>query len=379
MAPNGIITTVAGQCGTTGAFSGDGGQATSAKLNRPWDVVATPAGDLFISDYYNNRIRMVSGITGVITTIAGNSTATGYTGDGGAATSALLNHPTGLALDSSGNVYIVDTDNNVLRMLAPTAPSIDHIISASGYGAFASVAPGSYMEIYGTNLAFDGRTWAASDFQGTTPPTTIDGVSVTVGGQPAYVYLTSGLSSNPQPAQISALIPSGVGAGQQPVVVTTPWGKTSQFNVNVNPVEPGLLAVPAWNIGGTQYAVSLFPSAPPYTYVLPPDAIAGIPSQRAKAGDTIVLYGIGFGPVNPNITANQPGASSSLTGSLQISMGGVQVPAANIQYAGLAPDFYGLYQFNVLVPPGVPANDKTPITFALNGTPIAQALYLAVQ
>jgi uncharacterized protein (TIGR03437 family) len=371
-AGSGIITTVAGQCATNGAFAGDGGLATKASLNRPWGVVATPAGDLFISDYNNEVIRMVSGITGIITTVAGEpNNGTGYTGDGGLATNAQFNHPTGLALDASGNLYVADADNNVIRMMTPNAPTISNVISASGFGAFTSVAPGSWIEIYGANLATDGRSWQTSDFQGSTAPTNLDGTTVTVGGQPAYIDFISG-------GQVNALVPSNVGTGQQQVVVKTAAGSAS-YTVNVNSVEPGLLALPAWNIAGTQYAVSVFPNTATETFVLPPGAISGVTSQRVQPGQTIVLYGIGFGPVSPAINAGQPGADSSLTGSLNISIGGVPVPPSGIQYAGMAPNFYGLYQFNVVVPSGLSANDKTPLTFSLDGSNSTQTLYLAVQ
>lgn len=381
---SGIITTVAGQCAVAGAFSGDGGPATSAKLNSPWDVLATAGGDLYISDYYNNVVRMVSGVTGIITTVAGKpGVGTGYTGDGGAATSALFNHPTGLAMDTNGNIYVADSDNNVVRMLTPTAPTIDHIISASGYGCgvagatqcgFTSIAPGSWIEIYGPptpseagNLAIDGRSWQTSDFQGTAAPTNLDGTTVTVGGQPAYISFISG-------GQVNALVPSNVGTGQQTVVVTTKAGSAS-FNINVNPVEPGLLSPSTWNFGGTQYAVAQLNGTA--TLILPPGTVPGLATQRAQPGQTIVLYGIGFGPVSPAVPDGQPaGADNLLAGSLQISIGGVQ---AQVTYDGLAATYYGLYAFGVVVPSNLPANDKTPVTFSLNGANGAQTLYLAVQ
>ncbi len=374
VATNGIITTVAGQCGTAGAFSGDSGLATKAKLNRPWGVVATPAGDLFISDYYNNRIRMVSGITGVITTVAGSSGSPGYSGDGGNANSALLNHPTGMTLDSSGNLYIADADNNVVRMLTPTAPTVSNVINASGFGAFTSVAPGSWIEIYGSNLATDGRSWQNSDFPGgagtSTAPTALDGTSVTIGGQPAFVDFISG-------GQVNVLVPSNVSSGQQPVVVKTPTG-TASSTVNVNAVEPGLLAgspaVPASMVGGTPYVVAQLNTTT--TFILPPGSIAGVTTVRAQPGQTIVLYGIGFGPVSPTVNAGQPGVASQLSDQFQISIGGVP---AQVTYDGMAAGYYGLYAFGVTVPASLSANDKTPITFSLNGANGAQTLYLAVQ
>ncbi len=368
VAPNGIITTVAGVGGAAGAFSGDGGPATKAKLWRPWGLLADVSGDLYIGDYNNNRIRLVNSLTGTITTIAGSGNGGGFSGDGGSATSAQIHSPTGLAMDNSGNIYIADYDNNVIRQLTPTAPSITNVISASGFGAFTSVAPGSWIEIYGSNLAMDWRSWLASDFQGTTAPTQLDQTTVTVGGQQAYIDFISG-------GQVNVLVPSNVGTGQQTVEVKTPWGSAT-YTISVNAVQPGLLALPQWNIGGTQYAVSVFPNTSTETFVLPPGAIAGVTSQRAQPGQTIVLYGIGFGPVSPAINAGQPGADSSVTGSLQISIGG---QPATAQYAGMAPSFYGLYQFNVVVPSGLPANDNTPLTFSLDGAKGTQTLYLAVQ
>jgi len=107
---NGTITTVAGN-GTAG-FAGDNGAATSAELNDPVGVAVDSSGNLYIADAGNNVIRKVS--NGIITTFAGNNTL-GYTGDGGAATSAELNNPVGVAVDSAGNVYIADANNNAIR------------------------------------------------------------------------------------------------------------------------------------------------------------------------------------------------------------------------------------------------------------------------
>ena len=109
----GFITTVAGD--GVQMYSGDGGPATSAGLDTPTGVAVDASGNLYIADSHNQRIREVSG--GVINTIAGNGTL-GYGGDSGAATSATLAKPRGVSVDASGNVYIADTENNVLRQVS---------------------------------------------------------------------------------------------------------------------------------------------------------------------------------------------------------------------------------------------------------------------
>ena len=111
LATNGSQTQVAGNGGY--GFSGDGGRATSAQLRYPQGVSVDSAGDLYIADYNNNRIRRV-GTNGVITTVAGNGTA-GYFGDGAAATNAGLYDPSAVALDALGNLYIADAGNRCVR------------------------------------------------------------------------------------------------------------------------------------------------------------------------------------------------------------------------------------------------------------------------
>ena len=116
----GIITTVAG---STYGYSGDGGAATSAQMTLAGGsagfsgLAVDNAGNLYISDSQNSVIRMVNAATNIITTIAGNGTAT-YSGDGGPATKASLQHPAGVALDSAGNVYIADVLNNRVRKVS---------------------------------------------------------------------------------------------------------------------------------------------------------------------------------------------------------------------------------------------------------------------
>ena len=112
---NGIITTIAGN--GINAFAGDGGPASNASLNEPAGVLLTAAGKLFIADTHNNRIRMVD-TNGVITTIAGNGTGA-FAGDGGPATNASLYEPVGVILDEFGDLLVADDPNNRVRMINP--------------------------------------------------------------------------------------------------------------------------------------------------------------------------------------------------------------------------------------------------------------------
>ena len=109
---NQFITTIAGN-GTAG-FSGDGSAAVSAQFDQPWGITVATGGNLYIADFANNRIREVDMATGIVTTVAGNGSAS-YTGDGGQATAATLNSPAGVVTDAANNLYIADSENNAIR------------------------------------------------------------------------------------------------------------------------------------------------------------------------------------------------------------------------------------------------------------------------
>jgi hypothetical protein len=157
-AATGIIQTVAGAHYVFGAvatpncqFSGDAGLATAAQLCLPGGVSVDSSGDIFIADTENSVIREVVAATGDIQTVAGNATlGAGYSGDGAAATSAQLNLPNGLFVDSLGNIFIADTDNFVIREVsAGTIQTFagNHTVAYSGDGGVATnaslYAPGS--------------------------------------------------------------------------------------------------------------------------------------------------------------------------------------------------------------------------------------------
>jgi sugar lactone lactonase YvrE len=127
---SGTITTVAGN--GTNAFSGDGGPATSASLNFPEGVAVDSSGNIFIADTSNNRIRKVDA-GGIITTVAGNGNF-GFSGDGGSAINASLAGPDGVALDSAGNLFIADTSNQRIRKVDHATQNITTVAGNGNFG-----------------------------------------------------------------------------------------------------------------------------------------------------------------------------------------------------------------------------------------------------
>jgi len=145
IASTGIISTVAGS-GTAG-YSGDGGHATAANLLFPSGVALDVAGNIYIADEGNNRIRKVN-TSGIITTIAGNGTS-GYAGDGSNATAAELSGPTGIAIDAAGNIYIADNNNNRIREVT-ISTSVITTIAGNGTGAYSGDGgAATAAELYG--------------------------------------------------------------------------------------------------------------------------------------------------------------------------------------------------------------------------------------
>ncbi|HUE02255.1 MAG TPA: IPT/TIG domain-containing protein [Bryobacteraceae bacterium] len=364
--PSGIITTVVGDGTGIPGYSGDGGPATQAKLSDPKGLALDTYGNLYIADSGNSVIRMVTP-GGTITTIAGTGTP-GDTGDAGPALSAELNFPSSVAV-AGGKIYIADNQNNAIRVLTPGAPQINAggVITAGDFGASTTVAPGSWIEIYGTNLAVGARTWGSADFSGSNAPTSLDSTSVTVGGQPAYVSYVSA-------QQVDVQVPLNVTAGTQPLVLTSAFGASAAYNVTVG-TNPGIYAPPILNVGGKQYAGAFIANSS--TWVLPTGAVSGLTSQPASPGDIITLYGVGFGAVTPAVAAGQlvsTGELTTLTAPVEIQFGTTQ---ATVQYQGLVPGLVGVYQFNVTVP-AVPAGNAVPLTFSQGGVMLPQTLYTAV-
>ena len=245
-------------------------------------------------------------------------------------------------------------------------PVIDHMITASGFGGYPGVAaPGSWVEIYGSNLAGTTRQWAAGDFTGTAAPTTLDGVSVSVAGSPAYLSYIS-------PTQINLQVPDGNAVnGTVHVVVTNQGAAGAPASLTINAQQPGLLAPAGFIAGGKQYVVAVHAATGAF---VGNGSVAGVPAAPAAAGETLTFYGIGFGAVTPVAPAGRlAGGQATLDSPFTMTIGNA---AAKASYAGIAPGVVGLYQFNVVVPAVPAAATDLPVQTTLNGVVIAQTLFL---
>ncbi|MFN7996494.1 MAG: IPT/TIG domain-containing protein [Bryobacteraceae bacterium] len=354
-AATGTITTVAGN--GNAAFGGDGGPAISASLNYPGEVAVDSSGNLFIVDSVNQRIREVSGAN--ISTVAGTG-ATGYAGDGGAPLQAAFNNPFPITLDSAGNLYVGDVSNNRVReisgLAAPAGPSISSVVSGASYQP--GIVPGSWVAIFGANLSSVTDFWKVVDGKF---PTSVDDVTVSINGQPAYMeFVSSG--------QINVLAPE-VGAGPMQVTVTNSQGTSPAFSTT------SATDGPAFFLWANQYAVATYQN---YSYAVKDGAIPGLSTVPAKPGDILILWGTGFGPTTPAAPTGQevPSDTSYATSDrVTVTIGGA---AATVYGAALSPGFAGLYQIAIQVPPSVQNGDQ-PIVAKVNGVSSPSTTLLTVQ
>ncbi len=363
VAPNGTISTVAGT-GVSG-FTGDGGPAKTAQFVSAGGVAVDSGGNVYISDSVGGRIRKVDP-SGIINTYAGTGQA-GNAGDGGPAIKAQLNFPSGLVVDANGNLFVADTRNIKIREISPppvpairtTNPVLTSFLGNAGFSS------NTYVEVYGANFSTTSRLWAGSDFSGSNAPTSLDGISVTVNGKPAFVYYIS-------PGQININTPEDTATGPVLIQVKTPLGLSNTVSVNRTRLSPTLQSVPQFNIGGKQYVVALTPDFK--TFIGQPNLLQGVSFVAAKPGDTVSIYALGCGTTNPPTQAGVIAAQGSpMALPYQLTIGGVPAP---VTFAGMVGGSIGLFQFNVVIPI-VPPGDQ-PIQLTVDGVGNAQNLVITI-
>ena len=315
----GNISTVAGAA----AYGlGDGGPATAAGLNQPVSLVIDSSGNVYFSDTGNNRVREIS--NGTISTVAGTGNCC-YAGDGGAAASAQLNAPTGLLLDAAGRLYVADSGNNAVRLIQPAVTGASPTIAAVANAASnqtGAVAPGEIIVIYGSALG--PSQLAAPVASGTSGPTQFNGVVVLVNGVPAQLVYVSA-------SQVSAIVPNGVSGpnaqlavqylGQTGKAVTLPLAAASPAVFTLNSSGAGQAL--ALNADGTLNG-STHPAAPGSTVTL---FLNGIPSQFLAGPLSITIGGQQATILTLTPSGSAPGVSAA---SIQLPSGSTKLTAAPV-------------------------------------------------
>ena len=326
----GVYTTIAGN--GYGEFSGDNGPGPNAALYDPMGLAVDSSGNVYIADTFNCRIRKVTP-SGIITTIAGNGTLY-FSGDGGAATQAALHFPHGVAVDSSGNVYITDTVNSVVRELQGTLPTVstNGVVNAASFAP--RISPGALATVFGSNFAL---TNAGAQ---TPLPTSVESVSVSVNGQLAPVlYVT--------PTQVNFQVPWETALGPATVTVAVNGGPSNAVTVNVLGAAPGL-----------------FSTSSGQAIVQNSDYTLNSPTNPAKVGSTIVAYLSGSGTVSPPVADGAIAPIGTLVYLNSGSSATIGSSTVQVAFAGLAPGFVGLVQVNIVVPSGL-ATGTYPLTVTI--------------
>lgn len=331
--PVGVWSVFAGTTCTSPTFSGDNGPATKAVLSFPAAVAVDAAGQVYIADTLNSRIRLVT-TTGIITTIAGTGRPA-YSGDGGPATSAALFDPPGLAVDAGGNVYVADANNERVRLLqAVPLVYTGGVVNAASFAS--EISPGSLATVFGSGFAAFSK--------GASPPlpTNLGGVSVNVNNQAAPVlYVT--------PNQVNFQVPSGTPVGTASITVSGNNLTSNAVNVPVLTAAPGL-----------------FFQSSGHAIVQNQDFSLNSPANPARVGSTVIAYGTGSGPLDHAVTDGAAAPVSPLstaTSSWGATFGTV---TAKVDFAGLSPGFIGLLQMNVEVPSTLNTADYL-LTLTING------------
>jgi uncharacterized protein (TIGR03437 family) len=296
------------------------------------------AGGIYVSD--NSAVVRKFFVGGPISTIAGNSIS-GYAGDGGTATSAQLNRPTGMAVDSQGRVYVADTANNAIRLLQPNASGIT--VAAVTNGASnqtGAISPGEVIVLYGSGMG--PSTLATYQVTNDSVPKTVGGTSVYVNGAQAPLIYSSA-------TQVGAIVPFAVSGSTAQVYVTYQGQTSTPVSVSLGAASPALFTLD--NSGKGQVAAVNFISGTNYS-------ING-PSHPANAGQYVELYGTGFGQTNPGGVDGSINSGSSpplVTPLPTVTIGGKQ---ATVSYAGgAAASPAGVIQINVQVPAGLSAGSQ---------------------
>lgn len=239
----------------------------------------------------------------------------------------------------------------------PAIKSQNGVLNAAGFQP--GISAGSWGVILGTNLSSSTRTWQTSDFvNGTGLPTSLDGIQVTVDGKPAYVEFIS-------PTQINFVPPTDSNTGPVSVQVVSNGTASNTVSAQLQTFAPSFFL---WN---GKYAAA---TRTDFSLAASPSVFAN--AKPAKPGDTIILWGTGFGPTNPAVPSGQlTSGAPAVVNQPVVTVGGVQ---AKLFGCALSPGFAGLYQIAIQVPASLSDGDQ-PVVVQAGGVQSPANVFLTVQ
>jgi uncharacterized protein (TIGR03437 family) len=423
-----------GKVSATGAYSviagtgkvgssGDAGLAVEAAMEEPAGLWVDASGLVYLADAANCRIRTLTPDTPAAFAIQAGDGQTAATGaalanpltvavtfragvgvaalpvtfavTSGSATLSVTTSYTdatgtaGVALtmgSTPGPVVVTATFagfSPVQFHLTATAPTTGPTIVSGGVDgaggsvpAIAQISPGGLATIYGSNFAPAGTSQQvqASDLVNGVLPTSLAGTCVQIGSQMAFITYVS-------PGQINFQVPTVPVNTSVSVQVITGCGGASPVMSNAVSV-PVLAATPEFlywvkNANGQNPVIAV--NAQTYAYVGAPGLIPSLTFVPAKAGDVLTIYGISFGPTNPAVAPGAaPSAIAPSVGTPVVTLGSTTLDPASVLYAGVSPGTAGLYQLNIVVPPGL-ASGNYPLALTLGTFSTPAGGYLTVQ
>ena len=433
-AASGIVTTVAGG----GEDPADGGPATGAALGYTRAIALDGAGNIFFADEQrrNHRVRKIDAATGIISTVAeeilsaavggsigintrgivldgdgnifvanwlrvlrvdaatgavthiagnGDYNSAGHTastGDGGPAVDASIGAIFGMAADGAGNVFLAG--NNAVRRLTPWAGNIPEsprisaggVVLASGTPIVNGISPNAIFSAFGSDFATPGASPVNLEFNASGRIADIlADTCLEIGGKRAPLFLLS-------PNQINAQAPHDLMPGRAAVrVIRGCSGSTDTLQRIGEEITARVAAVtPAFfnfvnNPDGSNPLAAHHGGGP--ALVGPPEL--GAAFTPAAPGETVTLYGTGFGPTDPAIQAGRISRGpTDLAYQVSFTVGGIAVAAQDVLYAGASPGFAGVYQFALRLPANLPDGDA-PVTANVLGVFTPPGPFLTIQ
>jgi uncharacterized protein (TIGR03437 family) len=387
--PTCLVATNSGECGTGfvtklnslgglvwstfyGSPSTAGGEGVSEIALDSSDNVYIAANAQGLGDYpLNNGFQSFSGGGAYITELSGNGSQVLFGSFYGGANT----YPTGLVVDASENIYLAGYTNADLPLVDALqsnnygggfpegffakigAPVVAVTLVANAEGGSLTIAPNTWVEINGSNLAPDTRSWAASDFVNGQMPTQLDGAGVTMNGESTFIYYIS-------PSQVNVLTPPDLAVGPVQVKVTSNGVAVAAFTAQAQAASPSFFV-----FNGGPYVAAVHADG---SFIGPTSLYPGLTTPAAP-GEIVQIYANGFGSTNVPVTSGSSSQSGSLSPLPVVKIGGV---AASVQFAGLVA--VGEYQFNVMVPSTLASGDQL-ITASYNGQTTQAGALITIQ